>query len=154
MGDETSEKELAFYKYTFELFDNDGSGFISKKEFIQCMANVGYRLVIQPTCQCLRLSLKSRYSNQSPQGPHTHQPQVVQPYHQGLDQAKVKAPLLLQSGPLNPDLKAEYNQICKQVKRGQKSSMQVRSLDCPVMQTPTQATLQLHQQPESLPRFD
>jgi len=31
MGDETSEKELAFYKVTFELFDNDGSGFISKK---------------------------------------------------------------------------------------------------------------------------
>jgi len=42
MGDETSEKELlASYQDAFKLFDNDGSGFISKTEFIQCMANVG-----------------------------------------------------------------------------------------------------------------
>ncbi len=36
---------------------------------------------------------------------------MVQPYHQGPDQEKVKAPV-----PIIPDLKAEYNQICKQVK--------------------------------------
>ncbi len=38
MGDKPSETDL---RDMFNLCDSDGSGLISKKEFIQCMANLG-----------------------------------------------------------------------------------------------------------------
>jgi len=80
---------------------------------------------------------------------------VVQPNHQGPDQEKAKAPLPLQSGPSQRRSKSRVQADLQASEvGGQKGSLPVRSFDCPVVQTPTQTALQLHQQPESMSRLD
>ncbi len=39
MGDEN--ELLASYEEAFRVFDNDGSGYISKNEFLECLKNLG-----------------------------------------------------------------------------------------------------------------